>query len=74
MPQRPGMSNKGSIYALIAVGFAGLLGAHLVGTMAADPNADTAVIASFLFTAAGTAAFVVAGIMAIRLLRGGGWR
>jgi len=70
MPRSP----KAFIYALIAVGFACLLGSYLYGKMAADPNADTTILVSFLFTAAGTAAFIFAGIMAMRILRGGGWR
>ena len=70
MPPSP----KGFVYALIAVGFACLLGSYVFGKMAADPNADTTIIVSFLITAAGTAAFVFAGIIAIRLLRSGRWR
>ena len=70
MPQSP----KRFVYALIAVGFACLIGSYVHGKMAADPNADTAIIVSFLITAAGTAAFVFAGIMAIRLLRSGRWQ
>ena len=68
------MSNRGMIYALIAAGFACLIGSYVYGKMAADPNADTTVLVSFLITAAGTAAFVFAGIMAMRMLRSGGWR
>jgi len=70
MPQSP----KRFVYALIAVGVACLIGSYVFGKMAADPNADTAIIVSFLITAAGTAAFVFAGIMAMRLLRSGRWR
>ena len=70
MPQSP----KRFVYALIAVGFACLIGSYVYGRMAADPNANTAIIVSFLITAAGTAAFVFAGIMAIRLLRSGRWQ
>jgi Ca2+/Na+ antiporter len=56
------------IYILIAIGFAGLIGAHeIAGT---DENAD--LTAPFLLAAAGTLAFVVAGVMAFRMLRGGG--
>jgi predicted MFS family arabinose efflux permease len=62
------------IYALIAVGFACLIGSYVYGKVAVDPNADTAVLVSFLLTAAGTAAFVFAGIIAMRMLRGGGRR
>jgi len=70
MPQSP----KRFVCALIAGGFACLIGSYVYGKMAADPNADTAIIVSFLITAAGTAAFVFAGIMAIRLLRSGRWQ
>ena len=70
MPQSP----KRFVCALIAVGVACLIGSYVYGKMAADPNADTAIIVSFLITAAGTAAFVFAGIMAIRLLRSGRWQ
>jgi predicted MFS family arabinose efflux permease len=70
MPQSP----KRFVYALIAVGFACLIGSYVLGKMAADPNADTTILVSFLLTAAGTAAFVFAGIMAMRMLRSGGWR
>ena len=70
MPQSP----KYFVFALIAVGFICLIGAHFAGTLADDPTADTGVIVSFLLTAAGTVAFVAAGVLALRLLRSGGWR
>jgi hypothetical protein len=55
------------IYTLIAVGFAGLIGAHeIAGT---DDNADA--VAPLLLAAVGTLAFIVAGVMAFRMLRGG---
>jgi hypothetical protein len=64
------MTPRVTIYVLIAVGFAGLIGAHeIAGT---DENAD--VVAPLLLAAAGTLAFIAAGVMALRLLRGGGWR
>jgi hypothetical protein len=64
------MTPRVTIYVLIAVGFAGLIGAHeIAGT---DENAD--VVAPLLLAAAGTLAFIVAGVMALRLLRGGGPR
>jgi Ca2+/Na+ antiporter len=60
------MTPRVMIYVLIAIGFAGLIGAHeIVGT---DENAD--VIAPFLLATAGTLAFVVAGVIALRMLRG----
>ena len=61
------MTPRVLIYLLIAVGFAGLIGAHeIAGT---DENADW--VAPFLLATAGTLAFVVAGVMAFRMLRGG---
>ncbi len=64
------MSPRLLIYVLLAAGFAGLIGAHeIAGT---DENAD--MTAPFLLAGAGTLAFIVAGVMAFRVLRGGGWR
>jgi hypothetical protein len=68
------MTGKATIYALIALGFVCLIGAQFVGRIAPDPNADATLLASFFLVAAGTAAFVFAGIMAMRTLRGGGRR
>ena len=66
------MMPRWMIYVLIAVGFAGLIGAHEVSVMSSDPDANAT--APFLLAAAGTLAFIVAGIMAFRMLKGGGWR
>jgi hypothetical protein len=59
-----------TIYVLIALGFAGLIGAHEVSSP--DENADLTL--PFILAAAGTASFVAAGLMARKLMRGGGWR
>jgi heme A synthase len=59
-----------AIYVLIALGFAGLIGAHEVSSP--DENADLTL--PFIFAAAGTASFVAAGLMARKLMKGGGWR
>jgi hypothetical protein len=67
MPQ-PGAGRRGTIYALIGVGFAGLIGAHeFAGT---GDDADLTV--PFILAAVGTLSFISAGVMAFRLLRGGG--
>ena len=68
----PVASNKRliAIYVLIALGFAGLIGAHEVSSP--DENADLTL--PFIFAAAGTASFVAAGLMARKLMKGGGWR
>jgi heme A synthase len=69
----PVASNKQrliAIYVLIALGFAGLIGAHEVSSP--DENADLTL--PFILAAAGTASFVAAGLMARKLMKGGGWR
>jgi ABC-type uncharacterized transport system permease subunit len=59
-----------TIYVLIALGFAGLIGAHEIS--GPDENADLTL--PFILAAAGTASFVAAGLMARKLMNGGGWR
>jgi hypothetical protein len=69
----PVASNKQrliAIYVLIGLGFAGLIGAHEVSSP--DENADLTL--PFILAAAGTASFVAAGLMARKLMKGGGWR
>jgi heme A synthase len=69
----PVASNKQrliAVYVLIALGFAGLIGAHEVSSP--DENADLTL--PFILAAAGTASFVAAGLMARKLMKGGGWR
>jgi heme A synthase len=69
----PVASNKQrliAIYVLIALGFAGLIGAHEVSSP--DENADLTL--PFILAAAGTASFVAAGLMARKLMKGGGLR
>jgi len=65
------VTNKKRInYALIALGFAGLIGAHEIAP--ADENADMTL--PLVLAAAGTLCFVAAGLMARKLLRGGASR
>jgi hypothetical protein len=59
-----------TIYVLIALGFAGLIGAHEIS--GPDENADLTL--PFILAAAGTASFVAARLMARKLMKGGGWR
>ena len=69
----PVASNKQrliAIYVLIALGFAGLIGAHEVSSP--DENADLTL--PFILAAAGTASFVAAGLMARKLMEGGAQR
>ena len=59
-----------TIYVLIALGFAGLIGAHEIS--GPDENSDLTL--PFILAAAGTLSFVAAGLMARRLMKGGGSR
>ncbi|HWS06776.1 MAG TPA: hypothetical protein VN362_03025 [Xanthobacteraceae bacterium] len=59
-----------TIYVLIALGFAGLIGAHEV----AGPDENSDLTLPFILAAAGTLCFVAAGLMARRLMKGGGSR
>jgi hypothetical protein len=69
----PVASNKQrliTIYVLIVLGFAGLIGAHEVS--GPDENSDLTL--PLILAAAGTLCFVAAGLMARKLMKGGGWR
>ena len=59
-----------TIYVLIALGFAGLIGAHEV----AGPDENSDLTLPFILAAAGTASFAAAGLLARKLMRGGGSR
>ena len=58
-------TQKRIIYALIALGFIGLIGAHEI--LPADDNADMTL--PLLVAGIGTASFVVAGLMARKLMK-----
>jgi tellurite resistance protein TehA-like permease len=58
-------TKKRIIYALIALGFAGLIGAHEITP--ADENADFTL--PLIVAGIGTASFVVAGLMARKLMK-----
>jgi hypothetical protein len=58
-------NKKRIIYLLIALGFAGLIGAHEIAP--ADENADFTF--PLLLAAAGTLSFVGAGLLARRLIK-----
>jgi heme A synthase len=60
---------KAIIYVLIGVGFAGLIGAHEVAPADA---ADADMTLPFVLAAIGTLSFVVAGMLAFRVLKRGG--
>jgi hypothetical protein len=58
-------NKKRIIYVLIALGFAGLIGAHEIAPT--DDNADMTL--PLVLAAAGTLSFVAAGLMARKLMR-----
>jgi hypothetical protein len=69
----PAANNKQrliTIYVLIAFGFAGLIGAHEIS--GPDENSDLTL--PFILAGAGTLCFVAAGLMARKLMKGGGSR
>ena len=60
------------IYLLIALGFAGLIGAHEVAVIWPSTEDDTTIITvPFILAAAGTLCFVAAGLLARKLMKGG---
>ncbi len=68
MPQ--GIARKTAvIYVLIALGFAGLIGAHEVTPP--DTAADASMTLPFVLAAVGTLSFIIAGVMAFRMLKRG---
>ena len=63
------------IYLLIALGFAGLIGAHEVAVNWPSAEDDTTIITvPFILAAAGTLCFVAAGLLARKLMKGGASR
>jgi hypothetical protein len=63
------------IYLLIALGFAGLIGAHEVAVNWPSTEDDTTIITvPFILAAAGTLCFVAAGLLARKLMKGGASR
>ena len=58
------------IYLLIALGFAGLIGAHEIS----GPDETSDLTLPFILAATGTACFAAAGLMARRLMKGGAAR
>jgi len=58
------------VYVLIALGFAGLIGAHEWAAMTA-PGGDPNEIAPLILAALGTLCFVAAGLLARALMRDG---
>jgi hypothetical protein len=68
MTPRATAKKKLMVYALLGLGFAGLIGAH-EWTKVGSPQ-DT-MIAPFILAVLGTLCFIAAGIMARRLMKAG---
>lgn len=57
------------VYVLIALGFAGLIGAHEVATVMPSSADDTRAAFPFILAALGTLCFVAAGLLARKLMK-----
>lgn len=67
-PQTPA-KKKLALYALLALGFAGLIGAHeLAGSVGAGGEAAIAAV-PLVLAAAGTLCFVAAGVLARKMMK-----
>jgi hypothetical protein len=66
MAPQPTTNTKYILYALLALGFAGLIGAHEWATV--SPSSMTVPL---ILAALGTLCFVAAGLLARKLMRGG---
>jgi hypothetical protein len=72
MPPQDVKNKQRIIYLFIALGFAGLIGAHEVAVNWPSAEDDTTIITvPLILAAAGTLCFVAAGLLARRLMRGG---
>ena len=69
MTQQELTRRKVTIYALIGVGFAGLIGAHEFGSATASPDDASVLTVPFILAAIGTFSFLAAGWMARKLIR-----
>lgn len=66
------VGSRTTIYALVAVGFAGLIGAHEVSASAPGSEDNAAAMLPLILATVGTLAFIIAGVMAFKRLRQGG--
>jgi hypothetical protein len=69
MKPRVRTKQKIILFALIGLGFAGLIGAHEVAAMAPSPGGTPNTIAPLILAALGTLCFIAAGLMARKLMR-----
>jgi uncharacterized membrane protein len=66
------MGGTVTIYALVAIGFAGLIGAHEISASAPASEDNAAATLPLVLAGIGTLAFIIAGVTAFKLLRRGG--
>jgi len=69
MSPQAAAKKKRIIYALIALGFIGLIGAHEFAVAEPSPGEDSSMTLPFILATAGTLCFVAAGLMARKLMR-----
>jgi len=70
-PQEAARKKRNMIYALIGLGFAGLIGAHEFAVLEPSPGETSGMTLPFILAAAGTLCFVAAGLMARKLMKQG---
>jgi hypothetical protein len=71
MPPDSPANKKLLLYGLLALGFAGLIGAHEIATMAPASADDPRAALPFILAALGTLCFVAAGLLARKLMKQG---
>jgi len=69
MTPRITTKQKVILFVLIGLGFAGLIGAHEVEAMVPSPGGSQNAVAPLVLAGLGTLCFVVAGLLARRLMR-----
>jgi hypothetical protein len=70
MAPQPTGSTSYILYALLALGFTGLIGAH-EWTVRLPSSGETGMTVPFVLATLGTLCFVAAGLLARKLMRGG---
>jgi hypothetical protein len=64
-------NTKYILYALLALGFAGLIGAHEWASIPPPPGGTSSLTMPLILAALGTFCFVAAGLLARRLMKDG---
>jgi hypothetical protein len=71
MAPQPTANIKSILYALLALGFAGLIGAHEWASMPPPPGGTVSMTVPLILSGLGTLCFVAAGLLARKLMKGG---